>query len=130
MSIAEPLQLDLTGEHAGNVAAATVPHRHPDHDTSVAAAEAVSRTATAARWDVLALLSDYPSGLTDKEIEYKLGWDRPSGSNRRGDLVNLGQVEVTDRTRVVMKPSGGHHKAAKVWRITEAGRSALRERRS
>lgn len=71
-----------------------------------------------------------PVGLTDVELEERLGVKRPTGGNRRLELVKLGLVEhaldsglgrpTTNRTRIV-----AGHGAAYVWRANDRGLAAL-----
>ena len=120
-----PDELDLDGEDAGNVDALRPAHHHPDHATSVAAADRIALTAGTLRVNVLAALKTAAEGMTDVQIEEACGLRRPTGGNRRGELVGFGLVEerVVDGKPVVRVVEG--HGPAKVWQITPRGRAAL-----
>lgn len=128
----EELPLKLAEVDAGNLAALGVAHHRPDHATSVAAAEFITVTAGTLRARALAaLVAAGTDGLTDVELEARLEVRRPTGGNRRGELVKLGLVEVavddsTDpagvRTRIV--PG---HLPATVWQATPRAIGVLEE---
>lgn len=112
-------QLPLGGEPGGNLAAMTAPHRHPDHATSVAAAQHVTLTAGTLRVRaLLALARAGRDGLTDVELEEALEVRRPTGGNRRGELVKLGLVQSRpddDAPGSVKLRTVPGHLAAIVW---------------
>lgn len=124
-------QLPLGGEPGGNLAAMTAPHRHPDHATSVAAAQHVTLTAGTLRVRaLLALARAGRDGLTDVELEEALEVRRPTGGNRRGELAKAGLVQPRHEPaeggeRVTREVPG--HLPATVWQITVAGRKALED---
>lgn len=63
------------------------------------------------RADIVEALADSPTGLTDYELEERLGRSHQSISGARRRLVKDGWVEATDRTR--SNPFGNE---ATVWR--------------
>jgi len=92
--------------------------RHGQPSTAWDAALAATRNAESDRWRVLDLFYDEPD-LTNLEIEDRLRLKRPTGSNRRLDLEQLGLVErVTGQTRRMAgtQPS-------QVYKITPLGRA-------
>lgn len=112
-----PLQ---TGElDAGNLEALGVAHHRPDHATSVAAAEHITLTAGTLRARALAaLVAAGSDGLTDVELEQRLEVRRPTGGNRRGELVKLGLVQSRpddDAPGSVKLRTVPGHLAAIVW---------------
>lgn len=124
---AEELPID-TGELAkGNLAALPVAHHHPDHATSVNAAEHIALTVGSLRVRALEQLAAAGSdGLTDVELEDRLQVRRPTGGNRRGELVKIGAVQEAtgpDGSPVLREVPG--HLPAKVWRVTELGAELL-----
>lgn len=96
--------------------------RRMDHETSIAAAERAFPNLTAHQIRVLAAHYAHPAGLTDFELEGATGLIQTSCGKRRGDLVELGYIVKTDRTR----PSPRNSPAA-VWQITPAGKRAYEE---
>ena len=123
----EELPLDTGDLAAGDLAALEVPHRRPDRATSVAAAEFITITAGTLRARALAeLVAAGTTGLTDVELEQRLEVRRPTGGNRRGELVKLGLVTAAlddeDRHQVRTVPG---HLPATVWQATPDAIPAL-----
>ena len=121
-------QLAAQQEAAGNVLAGPGPHlpasHRGGHDTEVGAARAIDLKAGTLRARVLAeLVRVADTGATDVELERALDLTRPTGGNRRGELVKLHLVERAPhgRTRTV-----GNHRPAVVWVATEAGVAAAK----
>lgn len=121
--------LDPAQEDAGNVAALGVASHAAGHVTEVAAAERIRLTANTLRAKVLAALVEAgPDGLTDVEVEDRLGLRRPTGGNRRGELVKLGLVaKVLDAGGAAVTRVVEGHGPACTWAATEAAIPALRE---
>lgn len=84
-------------------------------ETSLAAADAMTKKAPALRAKVLAALREAGSaGLTDTELSTKLSMMPQTAIPRRGELVKMGSVVKSGRTRKT--PSGC---SATVWVATE-----------
>lgn len=94
----------------------TLPYqRHSD--TSAAAAEQASERAPTDRERVLLVIrAEKERGLTDEEIELLLGMNPSTVRPRRGELVKLGLVGKSGRTRTTR--SGAQ---ATVWIATAGG---------
>jgi hypothetical protein len=92
-------------------------HDHPP-TAHQAAARVAPRTGTM-RHTILTLLDRAPA--TDEELWHRTGYRQDSARPRRVELVSMGYVEASDDTRLT--DSGA---LAIVWRITAAGRAALR----
>lgn len=119
--------LALDGIDAGNVLAgpgAHLPATHRNgHSTEVEAARRIDLRAGTLRVRALAELAAAGDvGLTDVELEARLEVRRPTGGNRRGELVKLGHVEEVPGVTRTVRPHG----PAKCWRVTAAGIVALR----
>ena len=96
-------------------------HHRDGMDTEQAAAQAAIPAAGTIRRAVLAhIVSCGERGSTDVETEAALGLSRPSGSNRRKELVDAGLVCDSGRRRLT-----GTGRFAAVWVATEAGRQAV-----
>jgi hypothetical protein len=97
------------------------PHHSAASDTERAAALAVMPRSGTLRLRVLeALAAAGPRGLTDYELERRLGLQRPSGSSRRGDLSAGGWVSDSGLRRPTNTGC-----AAIVWVLSAEGRRRL-----
>lgn len=97
--------------------------RRTDPPTSHQAAAANQLIRRKDRWDVLAAHFEHSiGGLTDFELAAILQRQQTSVGKRRGELRDVGLIEALHDRRPA--PSGS---AAIVWRITEAGKRAIRE---
>jgi hypothetical protein len=116
---------------AGNVVAGPVhgPATHGAHVTEEDAAERIRLVAGNLRARVLAAIVEAgPAGLTDTEVEAKLGLRRPTGGNRRGELVKLGLVaKRLDEGGATIKRTVAGHGPAACWAATDRAIPALRE---
>lgn len=94
-----------------------------DPATSWDAAVAITGRTGSQRRRVLDLFASLPlTGATNTEIETALGMDRPSGSNRRGELETAGLVQKVrdDNGKVQTRPTSTGQPAT-VYRITTLG---------
>lgn len=95
-------------------------------DTEHGAARSVVSVSGPIRTAVLmALATAGTRGLTDLELEAALDLHRPSGGNRRGELVALGLVDPSSERRD--SPSG---RPCVVWKINDRGREVAAEVRA
>lgn len=88
--------------------------------TETAAADVALPKAGTLRWKVIDALFVYPNGLTDQEIAEEAGAYLYSIAPRRTELVRLGWVQDSGKTRATDR---GHE--AVVWRLTDAGAARL-----
>lgn len=132
-----PAPLPLDGLAAAADASAVIAPGQPaahaaGHATEAQAATRVRLVAGTLRAKVLAELvaatiGPDAGGLTDVELEAALDLRRPTGGNRRGELVRLGLVErltYDDGVTVTRPTSTGS--PATVWRATARGIDAHR----
>jgi hypothetical protein len=85
--------------------------------TSAAAADSLSpATLNAMQRRVLELLAAWPQGLTDEEMQHKLGMNPNTQRPRRGELARAGLVVECGTRRTT---SG---RMASVWQATAASR--------
>ena len=85
--------------------------------TSAAAADSLSpATLNAMQRRVLELLAAWPQGLTDEEMQHKLGMNPNTQRPRRGELARAGLVVECGTRRTT---SG---RMASVWRAVSHGR--------
>lgn len=92
-------------------------HRHGGDTERRAAYEAMPGSGTTRRRVLTSIAAAGEWGRTDQELEEELGLLRPTGGNRRGELVDGGWVRDSGRRRPTR--SG---KPAIVWILTAPGR--------
>lgn len=123
---------DEPDHDAANVVAFPVTAgRHGGRTTSARAARSLELKVGHRRTEVLAtLVAAYPGGLTDRELEARLGWEHTAGAKRRNELLTLGLVEpavsLVDGVPITLERTpAGATRPATVWRVTDRGRPAL-----
>lgn len=83
-----------------DIAQATAYVRRNAHETEIHAANKARKTSKNMRDKVFELLRDFPEGLTDHEIEVKLGTEKTRTNRpRRKELVDRGLVADSGRRR-------------------------------
>lgn len=121
------LDVDEPDHDAANVYAFPVPMHRGGHVTEAKAARSLELKIGDLRSRVLAaIVEDSDRGITDLELEARLELRRPTGGNRRGELVELGLVEAAthpDGTSVT-RP-GPTDRPCKVWTATDRAIPAL-----
>lgn len=98
----------------------TPARHHPGRDTEIAAADLAHPKAGTLRDLVIRTLHEHPDGLTDAELAEETGKYLYSIAPRRAELLHLGWVDDSGRTR--RSPRGVD---AVVWVLSDSGRSAI-----